>query len=283
MDITGFKLDEELCTGCRSCAHVCPSHILALDEGGKARMADGKDFSWYGCWQCQHCLAVCPQGAISILGLRSEDSLSLPAPRAATPLVDALVAGRRSCRNYRDEDVDAAMVNELLEMVQNAPTGGNKRMVEYTLLDDKAQTAAFERRLFAGMERLAAAGVYPVTFDKASYDQMKTWRPQPGAMLLCGAPHLFIPHAPKRIGCTVQDVNIAAAYFELLCAARGLGAVFMTFPLRVLDLLPEVYALLGIPEDHYVSMAVGFGYPSVRYARGAQRGKPVPVHRPKIV
>ncbi|MFQ9525611.1 MAG: 4Fe-4S binding protein [Eubacterium ramulus] len=23
---------------------------------------------WYGCWGCQHCLTVCPNGAISVLG-----------------------------------------------------------------------------------------------------------------------------------------------------------------------------------------------------------------------
>lgn len=27
------------------------------------------------CWRCQHCLAVCPQGAISIFGKKPEDSL----------------------------------------------------------------------------------------------------------------------------------------------------------------------------------------------------------------
>lgn len=40
-------------------------------------------------------------------------------------------------------------------------------------------------------------------------------------LYFCGAPHILIPHAPKNIPCAVQDVNMAAAYFELLCNANG--------------------------------------------------------------
>lgn len=102
-------------------------------------------------------------------------------------------------------------------------------------------------------------------------------------MFFCGAPHVLIPHAPLGHGEPVQDAVIAGTYFELLCASRGLGAVMMTFPLAVLDLMPDVRALLGIPEDHYVGMVVGFGYPAVRYARGTQRRvEPGRVARPTL-
>lgn len=79
----------------------------------------------------------------------------------------------------------------------------------------------------------------------------------------------------------IQDVLIAGTYFELLCASRGLGAVMMTFPLGALEQMPEIKALLEIPEDHYIGMLIGFGYPEIRYAWGVQKtigaGR---VHRP---
>ena len=80
-----------------------------------------------------------------------------------------------------------------------------------------------------------------------------------------------IPHAPLGQGEPVQDVIIAGTYFELLCASRGLGTVMMTFPLSVLKLMPEINAMLRIPEDHYTGMIIGFGYPQLPYARGTQR------------
>ena len=122
------------------------------------------------------------------------------------------------------------------------------------------------------MIKLANNGIYPQGFDKTSYNQMMAWeksvRPD---SIFCGAPHILIPHAPKNIPCAVQDVNMAAAYFELLCNANGLGAICMSYPLAVLGNMPNVMKLLQIPEDHYISLMVGFGYPEIRYARGVQR------------
>ena len=96
----------------------------------------------------------------------------------------------------------------------------------------------------------------------------KTVRPD---MLFCGAPHILIPHAPLGQGEPVQDVLIAGTYFELLCASRGLGAVMLTFPLGVLERMPDIRAMLDIPDHHYIGMIIGFGYPEIRYARGVQR------------
>lgn len=41
--------------------------------------------------------------------------------------------------------------------------------------------------------------------------------------------------------------------------------------MAVLGNMPNVMKLLQIPEDHYISLMVGFGYPEIRYARGVQR------------
>ena len=113
---------------------------------------------------------------------------------------------------------------------------------------------------------------------------MKRWeaavRPD---MVFCGAPHLLIPHAPLGRGEPVHDVLIAGAYFELLCASRGLGAVMMTFPLGVLERMPAIKAMLGIPENHYIGMLIGFGYPEIRYARVVQKTVDAHrVHRPEF-
>ena len=159
----------------------------------------------------------------------------------------------------------------MLRQLANAPNGGNRQQVEFTLFSDRSQTDRFRRMVYDEMERLAATGIYPTGFDKRSYEDMKRWeetvRPD---MLLCGAPHLLIPHSPVDSGEPIQDVNIAGAYFELLCAANGLGCVFMTFPLAVLDNMPHLMALLNIPENHYIGSIIGFGYPEISYSRGCQ-------------
>lgn len=47
----------------------------------------------------------------------------------------------------------------------------------------------------------------------------------------------------------------------------------------ICELAPEARKLLGIPEDHYMKLIVGFGYPEIPYARGAQKDRSAKIHR----
>ncbi len=59
--------------------------------------------------------------------------------------------------------------------------------------------------------------------------------------------------------------------------------LMLAFPMAALKNAPEVWRLLGIPDDHYVGVIIGFGYPLIRYMRGAQRHvDPSRVTRPKF-
>ncbi len=272
-NIADFHVDQEKCIGCGLCVKVCPGGILRLNEQRKCEMDKIDSFGWNGCWKCEHCLAVCPKGAISIFGKQPEDSLPTANAETAAPALDALIMNRRSCRRFLKKDVAPEIIDGMLQMLGNAPNGGNKQQVEFTLIDDRAQMNAFRRLAFTEMDRLASEGVYPNGFDKPSYGDMKRWektvRPE---MLFCDAPYLLIPHAPFGKGEPVEDVNIAASFFELLSASRGLRCVMMTFPKDALKNMPQIRAMLQIPEDHYVGVMLGFGWPEIRYARGTQRG-----------
>lgn len=276
-----FEVDDQKCIGCSRCVLVCPGGVLELNEERKCRMREFEEFGWNGCWKCEHCLSVCPQGAISIFGKRPEDSLPPVDPAVASGVMDALVMNRHSHRRFLQKDVPREIIDDLIQKTGNAPNGGNKQLVEYTVIDDREQMERFRKIAVREMEKLAGEGIYPEGFDRPSYEDMKRWektvRPD---MLFCGAPYLMIPHAAVGAGEPVQDVMIAATYFELLCASRGLGAVMLTFPLGALKQMPEVRALLQIPENHYAGVIIGFGWPQIRYARGAQREvAPSRIHR----
>lgn len=271
MNPAGFIVNDK-CIGCGKCIKVCPGGVLYMGEDRKPHIQEFEEFGWNGCWRCEHCLAVCPEGAVSILNHRPEESIQAPGPDTAAPVMDALVASRRACRRYKRRNVPGEVIADMISKLANAPNGGNKQLVEYTLIDDIDQMDHFRDLVREEMERLAGQGVYPEGFGKDAYEDMKRWektvRPD---MFFCGAPHILIPHAPLGSGEPVLDVIIAGTYFELLCASRGLGSVMMTFPLSVLELMPQIRAMLEIPEDHYVGMLIGFGYPQIPYVRGTQR------------
>lgn len=272
MNQANFVVNEKRCIGCGQCVKVCPGGILSLNQNKKVEMEDFKEFGWNGCWKCEHCLAVCPTEAISIFGHKPEKSLPMGDPKDMSEMVNTLIANRHLCRRYLDKNVDRSIIDDMLKRLANAPNGGNKQQVEFTLIDDKEQMNKFRQIAYARMEELAEHGIFPKGFDQQSYEDMKRWektvRPD---MLFCGAPHIFIPHAPLGKGEPVQDVMIAGTYFEILLASRGLGAVMMTFPLDAFNKMPEIKAMLEIPDDHYIGMMLGFGYPEITYKRGVQK------------
>jgi len=279
-NITDFQVDKEKCIGCGLCAKVCPGQLLYLGEDRKAAITEVETFGWNGCWRCEHCLAVCPQGAIEILGKKPEDSLPPADPAQAGPMMDAVLANRRSCRRFRDKNIPREVLYDMISRLGNIPNGGNHMLLEYTVLDDKEQVRRFRKLVYDRMEELAAQGVYPVGFGEKVYRDMKRWtslvRPD---MLFCGAPHLVIPHGPRGRGESELDLVVACTQLDLQCAARGLGSAILSFPMGVLAAMPEIYALLKIPENHYAPLIVAVGYPEIPYRRGAQRSvDPAKIH-----
>lgn len=91
-----FKVDESLCVSCGACVKDCLHQALRMDMY-PVMVDEGH------CIRCQHCLAVCPTGAVSIMGTAASDCTPLagniPEPRQ----LDTLFKGRRSVRHYKRE------------------------------------------------------------------------------------------------------------------------------------------------------------------------------------
>lgn len=281
---THFLLDKNKCTKCGRCINTCSGMVLDFGPDGYPEMKAFERFGWRGCWKCQHCLAVCPQGAISIFDKKAEDSLP-PLPPEMGRYMEQLVVNRRSCRRYLDRDVDPKIISRILDALSAAPTGGNSCNVEYTVIDDKERVREIWRLAYSKMESDAKQHIYTHSFSDFYYGKMKQSERtvRKNDLLFCGAPHLFIAHE-KCAGKWAEDskvnCNIATAYFELLANAFGLGTVIMSYPAEVLEeLAPEARAMLDIPKDHYMKLIVGFGYPEIRYARGVQKDRGRKIHR----
>jgi nitroreductase/ferredoxin len=262
-----FRLDERLCTGCGLCVSDCVAGILAADAEGRPRVLPGRAD---GCLDCQHCLAICPGGAIAIHG--REPDASRPLAQAALPgfgAMDLLVRGRRSVRQYRDENVDPALIDRLLASLDHAPTGVNCRRLTCTVIQDRAVLDRFRSRVMAALTEALAAGRLSASAGYLA-ERLKQWLDQGQDVVFRGAPHLLLVSAPPDTPCPQQDVTLALAYFELLAQSAGLGTLWLGYLRRIFEALPDLKRLLGLPGDH-VYYAMLFGYPAVRYARTVQR------------
>ena len=271
-----FHVDEKRCTRCGWCGKDCPARIIARPGDGVPAIAPEDEAK---CLACQHCLAVCPTGAIGILGRDPERSLPL-GPGAFPPLeqMDRFVRGRRSVRHYRDENVPRNLLDRLLGTLANAPTGTNARELVFTLVDDRAVMKRFQER---SLEALRAAS--PDLPERYAFlRELVDAAPEAAiAMLFRGAPHALIVSAPPEAPCAEQDVPLCLAYFEFLAQSAGLGTVWWGLLKMILENVPELKALLGLPADH-VYYAMLFGLPAVRYARTVQRDDAAAVRRVEL-
>lgn len=280
---TKFTLDTDRCMQCGACINTCTGMVLKKGTDGYPYMIPFEKFGWNGCWRCQHCLAVCPQGAISIFGKNPENSLPMPGENMGSEM-EKLVTGRRACRRYLDRNVSPEIIDRMLSAMQNVPAGGNSNNVEFTVIDDKDKVKQLWNVAYRKMEENAQRGIYTDSFNDFYYNKMKESEKtvRKNDMLFCGAPHLFIAHA-RCVGKWAEDYkincNIATAYFELLAQAHGLGAIIMSYPSDVITDNPEARAMIGIPKDHYMKLIVGFGYPEMKYHRGSQKEGYRKIHR----
>lgn len=122
MNKAQFVVDKNRCTGCGMCVKVCPGGVLSMGEDGRVQIEDFQEFGWSGCWKCEHCLAVCPTGAISIFGHCPKDSIPPVQADEASPVMDALIANRHSCRRYQDRSVDPGMICDTIRIATKPMT-----------------------------------------------------------------------------------------------------------------------------------------------------------------
>ena len=263
---TAFTANSELCTRCGACIDDCLFHIIKPSpHDGLPFIADSDKTT---CFHCQHCLAVCPTGAVSIDGCAPAESL----PLAAMPdesQMRRFVRGRRSVRQYADVDADAATINRLLEDLAYAPTGCNARELRLHVISTREVMTKFREKMLDSFRARAAASRLP---DLAPH-ALAEWE-KGNDIVLRGAPHVLVISAPLTAPCPKEDVALALAYFEFLAQSAGLGTTWCGLLTGALALVPELKTILGIPTEGMHFYAMLFGVPSVHYARTVQRQWP---------
>jgi len=265
-----FRVDLEKCIGCGLCAADCPIRIIEMRDRLPVLVPQKEKF----CIGCLHCFAVCSEGAVSILGHSPEDEIeltkdSLPAPDQ----MEALIRGRRSVRSYRDENMEPELIDELLNMAWQAPTGRNNRDTVFHVIDDKDVLAELREELLAGIQKL----VDDETLGKAYAGYTKfpsVWKEYNYDALFRSAPHLIITSAPTDVPTPMQDAVIALTTFEMYAQTKSVGTIWNELARgAIVDLVPSTLRRLGIPEDHEVGYVMGFGLPALKYNRTVNRGK----------
>ncbi len=266
-----FTIDIETCIGCGQCASDCPAMIISMEKNLPQISADLEQF----CIGCMHCVAICSEGSVSILGYGPEQGVELKGITLPSPeKMEILIKGRRSTRNYQDKNVNAELIEKLVQVASHAPSGHNDRQLLYTLIEDKGTVYDLREEAFDGIEKLINAGELPEGMEMF-VDIMNVWKANGKDILFRGAPHMLIVSANRESASPLHDAIIALSTFDLYCASHGLGTIWNGLAtLTISELVPSLKAKLRIPEDHEIGYVMGFGHPAIRFKRTINRGNP---------
>lgn len=264
-------IDEETCISCGQCASDCPAMIISMDTNMPTIAEDLEQF----CIGCMHCVAVCSEGSLSILGYTPEKGVSLEKAAVPSPeAIELLIKKRRSNRNYQDENLDPALIEKMVHVASHAPSAHNDRQLLYTIVEDKGIVYDLRDEAFAGLEKLIAEGNLPEGMEMF-VDIIDGWKAAGKDILFRGAPHLLIVSADMDSAAPLHDSVIALSTFEMYAQANGVGTIWNGLATLVIsELVPSLKARLGIPENHEIGYTMGFGMPALSYKRTIERKVP---------
>lgn len=255
-----ITVDKEKCIHCGMCIKDCFVSALAFDEEKIPGYGEG---GAERCAACQHCMAVCPKGALSFGGLNPDEMQKSVYVNPDEML--GMIKSRRSVRSYKKKDVSAEKLDKIREMLSYPPTGGNLDNLHFTIISSREKMDEIRKTTYDAIPALTPdSPLYQLKgFVEASITAGRdiVYADAP-AMIVCAVSKtLFAP------GCDTVDPIIALSYFELYAASLGLGALWDDFAVTVASAIPEVYEKLEIPDEYKLSFILPFGEPAVRYPR----------------
>nr|WP_321452295.1 nitroreductase family protein [uncultured Carboxylicivirga sp.] len=261
-----FKIDEALCTQCSLCAKECPSLIID-GKNGIPVIKEGKEKN---CIKCQHCLAVCPTGALSIFGKNPEDSMAVTNEIPSADEMERLIKTRRSVRKFKKAEVEEATIQKLIESAAYAPTGHNKNQVLLSATYTRAEMDKVREVVYNAIKKAKEEGKLEGALSLYGAFQ-HVWETKGIDVIFRDAPHLIIATAPAANSNGVADSVISLSYFELLANSMGIGTLWNGILKVVMEqVVTELKTSFNIPEDHTIGFMMVYGLPAVKFARSVQ-------------
>lgn len=246
-----LTIDKKLCTKDGLCVQDCPMKIINFATDGYPEIKPENSES---CIKCGHCLAICPNAALTIKGKNSGTCPPVSKDKLSWETIEAMVKSRRSIRRYKSEIIPAETLDKLLNVTRWAPTGGNSQFVKWLVIENPEAL----KKIIGFIAEWARANE-DFKFLAAAWDKGED-------MILRGAPQLAIAYAGDSYGSAPNDCVIAATTLELAASTQGIGACWAGFFMVACGYKYQpLLDFLALPAGHKVCAALMLGYPRSKY------------------
>ena len=268
-----FKVDESKCIHCGLCVKDCIAAVIEMDENNTPKASAPQR-----CIKCQHCLAICPVGAISILGKNPDDSEKIYAQNP--DMILNLIKSRRSDRQYKNENLNPEIMNKLKDMLSWVPTGCNVHKLHFSFIDDIEVMNEF--RSYVNNKIISALTKKPIKIIIEKFSGYLKFFLKGDDVIFRGAPHMLVVSNAVNAPCSKEDADIALSYFELYAQSLGVGTCWCGFADTCMKVFPELCEYMEIPEGYKPEYVILFGPKAVNYSRTIQPEKSPIVSAKKI-
>ena len=256
-----IRINEQKCLKCHACVRDCIVHVLRPNEQGLPMVkADEECY----CLHCQHCLAVCPVGAVECDGISPAQCRpigEMPSPETMMNLIRQ----RRSIRQYKDEEIDEKNMQKLIQSLAWSPTGCNVHNMAFTVIQHKGEMEFFRAKMSKALRFLIKTGILRIAYPnfRRYMDEI-----QNGVdVIFRNAPHMIVAASADNAPCKEADPWIALSYFDLLAQSFGIGTCWSGFAVHAFRWIPSMRKHLALPSGYTARAVLLFGYPAVEYKR----------------
>ncbi|MCP4681992.1 MAG: 4Fe-4S dicluster domain-containing protein [Desulfobacterales bacterium] len=264
-------IDETKCKQDGICAAECPTGIIQLKDGNGFPEVNPDNFQF--CLLCGHCVAVCPNGALSHPEIPIDSCPSIRKElKVSHEQAVQFLRSRRSIRVFKDKAVEQEKIQQLINIARYAPTAANAQLLEWNVYTDKETIFRFAELTIDWMRELIKT---PGSVFAPYYTPIvKAWDAGYESILR-GAPVVLIPSAPRISNNGLVDLSIALSYLELSAPTLSLGATWAGLMQAALLNSEALQKLAGLPKGHSHHYPMMLGYPKFKYHRLIERKAPI--------
>ncbi len=261
-------LDTDKCTACGLCAEVCGLDVIVRNGNGHPTI-NGAAY----CHACGHCVAICPQNALSIPDLAGDGCAPARASTLSPSEMETFLLTKRSCREFKDRPVEKSVIEALINVARMAPTSINCQERAFIVVTDAGKIAELRAALIRHVRsilkltKLASSKLAAPFLSAESQEHMRHLQADFEVALRHmdeGGDYIF-HHAPCLIfftGITLdpsgRDHALGAQHYLMLYAETlGLGTCINGYAQSAPKLLAKH---LNVPKFHTIYGAVTLGY-----------------------
>lgn len=268
-----ISINLEKCIGCGLCAKDCQCSDIKIIDGVAHPL-------YKSCLSCGHCIAVCPQNAVTIDEYDMKEVVSYSKDKFYIEPEKVLnsIKYRRSIRHFTEKSVEKDKIAKIIEAGRFTPSSGNRQPISFVVVQDKMDH----------LTKLTLDVLYDMacSYEPNEEDSLDSQKKRYSVMwkmmyrqynkygedtLFFNAPAIIIVLSDKNLSFNpFIDGGLAAANMQTMADSLNLGACFNGF-FAFASHDKKIREFLNISDNKVVVTALLLGYTNNKYYRTVPR------------